>query len=137
MKKNEILVSISMESFGINCSVLTEDETVQAYCREYSKIPDSKWYGGRGKKFLHKILKQRLQVEDAYFDTHIHEAITTNDRWNNFMKDCVMLAALDHVITARPIKLIHPSIYGRNQHPDMPLPNCGPSTTEGLKYLIN
>ena len=132
MKNEKIILDIDMTYYDIGCAILVEGQSVGNLCREFLETPDWKICGGRGKKYLHELLKKKLQKEDEYFLEHIDEAITTNDRWMSFMEDCVMFSALDHVITARPIRLIHPSSYGRHQHSDMTSPRGKHSLVEGF-----
>jgi hypothetical protein len=133
--KQEIYSAIPMERFGIQTLVLTRHQQLIGIREAFLNDPDWSWCGGKGKQFMHQMLKKTLLVEDAYFETHIDEAIDSNQRWVDFMDDCVIFAVLDEVITSNPLLLLHPSCFDNISHPKMPPSNVKPSLIEGISAL--
>jgi len=118
--KQEIYSAIPMERFGIQTLVLTRHQQLIGIREAFLNDPDWSWCGGKGKKFMHRMLKKDLLFEDAYFEAHIDEAVESNQRWVDFMDDCVIFAVLDEVITSNPVQLLHPSCVENISHPEMP-----------------
>ena len=96
--KQEIYSAIPMDRFGINTLAITQHEFLIEAREKFLNDPDWTWCEGRGKKYMHQILKENLLAEEAYFEAHIEEAIEGNQRWMNFIDDCVIYAVLDEVI---------------------------------------
>jgi hypothetical protein len=101
----------------------------------FKEDPDSAWCDGLGKKYMYLMLKQNLLAEDAYFESHIDEAVTSNERWMNFMDDCAIYAVLNEVLTGEPIKLVHPSCFDDIGHPDMKKLNQHPTLIQGINVV--
>ena len=118
--KQKAYSAIPMDRFGIKTLAVTEHEVLIKAREKFLHDPDWTWCGGRGKKFMHQMLKKNLLIEDAYFEAHIDEAIDTNQRWQDFISDCVIFAVLDEVITKAPVQLLHPSCSENISHPKMP-----------------
>ena len=135
MNKEIIYSAIPMERFGIKTLVLTQHQQLIDIRETFINDPDWSWCGGKGKRFMHQILKKDLMAEDAYFEAHIDEAIESNQRWVDFMDDCVIFAVLDEVITSNPLLLLHPSCIDNVNHPKMPAFNIKPSLIDGVGVL--
>ena len=133
--KQEIYSAIPMDRFGIKTLAITQHEFLLKAREKFLNDPDWTWCGGRGKKFMHQMLKNNLLVEDAYFETHIDEAVNTNQRWNDFINDCVIFSALDEVVTSNPVLLLHPSCIDNIGHHKIPPLNIKPSLIEGIEIL--
>jgi hypothetical protein len=133
--KQEIYSAIPMERFGIQTIVLTQHQQLIEIREAFLNDPDWSWCGGKGKKFMHQMLKKTLLVEDAYFDANIDEAIDSNQRWLDFIHDCVIFAALDEVVTSSPLLLLHPSCYDSVSHSKMLPLKIKPSLIEGIEIL--
>lgn len=120
-KVQKQLSAVSMTQYGINMCVLTEHNGLEQARIDFETKPDSIWMGGKGKEFLHKVLKERLLKEDAYFTKHPKQADVRNQRWSDFCDDCVNFAVLASVLYGTPVHLVHPSRYGtvlQNQTPN-------------------
>jgi hypothetical protein len=133
--KQEIYSAIPMDRFGIRTLAVTQHESLVKAREKFLNDPDWTWCGGKGKKFMHKMLKKNLLDEDAYFDAHIDEAVDTNQRWNDFIDDCIIFAVLDEVITNNPVQLLHPSCAEKVSHPKMPPLKLRLSVVEGIPSL--
>jgi hypothetical protein len=133
--KQEIYSAIPMERFGIKTLVLTQHEQLIKMREAFLNDPDWAWCGGKGKQFMHQMLKTDLLAEDAYFEAHIEEAVESNQRWVDFMDDCAIFAVLDEVITKTPLMLLHPSCFEKESHPQMQPLNKKPSLVDGIGIL--
>ena len=109
--KKEIYSAIPMDRFGIKTLALTPHRKIEDIRDKFIHSPDNSWFSGCGKKVMHKFLKSSLLDEDAYFNEHLDEAISTNQRWTNFIDDCVIFAVLDMIVNQGQLILLHPSSY--------------------------
>lgn len=135
MNKEIKYSAIPMSRFGIQTLVLTQHQQLIDIRKAFLKDPDWSWCDGKGKQFMHQMLKKDLMAEDAYFETNIDEAIVSNQRWVNFMNDCVIFAVLDEVITSNPLLLLHPSCIDNVSYPKMPALNIKPSLIDDIGVL--
>ena len=135
MNKEIKYSAIPMSRFGIQTLVLTQHQQLIDIREAFLNDPDWSWCDGKGKQFMHQMLKKDLMAEDAYFETNIDEAIESNQRWVDFMDDCVIFAVLDEVITSNPLLLLHPSCIDNVGHPKMPPLNIKPSLIDGVGIL--
>jgi len=103
--------AIDMSRYGIGTLVLTEHERLDRMMREYATKPDDIWCGGRGKEYLHKMLREQLLSEDKYFDKNPKAIKRNSERWDNFMDDCVIYATLNAFLFDQPVYLLHPDSY--------------------------
>jgi hypothetical protein len=133
--KQGIYSAIPMDRFGIQTLVLTQHEQLIDLRKEFINSPDWIWCEGRGKRFMHQMLKKNLLAEDAYFEAHTEEAIESNQRWMNFMDDCVIFAVLDEVITSNPLLLLHPSCFENVGHQKIQSFKVNPSLIDGIDIL--
>jgi len=133
--KQEIYSAIPMDRFGIQTLVLTQHQQLIDLREEFINYPDWIWCEGRGKRFMHQMIKKNLLAEDAYFEAHAEEAIESNQRWVNFMDDCVIFAVLDEVITSNPLLLLHPSCFENVGHPKMPSSKFKLGLIDGIGIL--
>ncbi len=76
--KQDIYSAIPMDRFGINTVVLTRHKELIDIREVFMNDPDWAWCEGKGKRFMHQMLKKDLVAEDAYFEANIDEAIDTN-----------------------------------------------------------
>ena len=135
MNKEIKYSAIPMSRFGIQTLVLTQHQQLIDIREAFLNDPDWSWCDGKGKQFMHQMLKKDLMAEDAYFETNIDEAIVSNQRWVNFMNDCVIFAVLDEVITSNPLLLLHPSCVDNVSYPKMPALNIKPSLIDDIGVL--
>lgn len=133
--KQGIYSAIPMDRFGIQTLVLTQHEQLIDLREEFINYPDWIWCEGRGKRFMHQMLKKNLLAEDAYFEAYTEEAIESNQRWINFMDDCVIFAVLDEVITSNPLLLLHPSCFENIGHQKIQSSKVKPSLIDGIGIL--
>jgi hypothetical protein len=105
------LSAVDMSRYGIGTVVLTEHEGLDKMMCEYATKPDGIWCGGRGKKYLHKMLHKQLLSEDNYFNKNPKAIQRKAERWTNFMDDCVIYATLNAFLFKEPIVLLHPQCY--------------------------
>lgn len=103
--------AVDMSRYGIGTVVLTEHEGLDEMMREYATTPDEIWCEGRGKKYLHKMLRKKLLKEDKYFDKNPKAIQRNSERWENFMDDCVIYATLNSFLFDQPVYLLHPQSY--------------------------
>ena len=134
MNKEIKYSAIPMSRFGIQTLVLTQHQQLIDIREAFLNDPDWSWCDGKGKQFMHQMLKKDLMAEDAYFETNIDEAIESNQRWVDFMNDCVIFAVLDEVITSNPL-LLHPSCIDNVSYPKMPALNIKPSLIDDIGVL--
>jgi hypothetical protein len=135
MNKEIKYSAIPMSRFGIQTLVLTQHQQLIDIREAFLNDPDWSWCDGKGKQFMHQMLKKDLMAEDAYFETNIDEAIESNQRWVDFMNDCVIFAVLDEVITSNPLLLLHPSCIDNVSYPKMPALNIKPSLIDDIGVL--
>ena len=121
-----------MAQYGINMIVLTEhsniDKSIKTLKRDITKgLPY-----GLTKEILYNKLLIKLKFEDNYFTKNINAAYSEKKRWQVFNDDCILYAALDHILTDNPVQLVHPSQYFGNSE------NTIVNTAQNLKpTLIN
>lgn len=100
-----------MQWLGINTVVLTPQERLERLWQEYVDQPDHVWMNGRGKTYMRDQLAAALKAEDEYFDRNSSLAVEGNQRWMDFMDDCVNYAVLCSVLDDEPLALLHPSCW--------------------------
>lgn len=105
--------AVNMSHYGIDTVVLTEHTNLERIGEEFTKKPDYVWCDGRGKKYLHKMLKKHLLKEDKYFNKYPDQIKQGSERWMNFCDDCLIFAVLNSHLFDEPIYLIHPQIYAK------------------------
>ena len=108
---NKAKSAIDMSRYGIGTVVLTEHEGLEEMMRDYASKPDEIWCEGRGKKYLHKMLRKKLSKEDKYFDKNPKAIQRNSERWDNFMDDCIIYATLNAFLFDEPLYLVHPQSY--------------------------
>ncbi len=111
---NKAMSAVDMSTYGIGTVVLTEHEGLEKMMREYATQPDEIWCDGRGKKYLHKVLRKQLLKEDQYFDKNPNAIQRNSERWENFMDDCVLFATLNAFLFGQPVFLVHPQSYEKS-----------------------
>ena len=111
---NNAMSAVDMSTYGIGTVVLTEHEGLDRMMREYATMPDEIWCDGRGKKYLHKMLRKQLLKEDKYFDKNPKAIQRNSERWAIFMDDCVIFATLNAFLFDQPVYLVHPQSYEKS-----------------------
>jgi hypothetical protein len=100
--------AVSLISLGIDTVVLTPHYRLDWYLNEYETQPDWRFGGGLGKKKYLKYLEKHLPRENKYFDLHPEQAIQSNQRWQDFCEDCIILVTLTSFLKGTQIFLVHP-----------------------------
>lgn len=103
-----------MSDLGISTVVMTSIEDIESISDQFETQPDSIWYQGRGKHFMHQFLKKELQAQDAHFSKHPKLVNEFNEEWTNFCEDCVLLFVLDAYLFDKPYQLMHPDSFMKN-----------------------
>ncbi len=93
MKKNDTVV-INMTQYGINTFVETTEKKINFYLNEYKTQPDKRFGGGVGKKALMAFTFDCIQKEDIFFTKNLFAVITMQERWQDFLEDCIIYATL-------------------------------------------
>lgn len=106
--------AIDMSRYGIGTVVLTEHDGLDRMMLEFATKPDDIWCEGRGKKYLHKMLRKQLLKEDKYFDKNPKAIQRNSERWINFLDDCVLFATLNAFLFDEPVFLVHPQSYEKS-----------------------
>jgi len=127
---NNIFSAIDMAQYGINMIVLTEhsniDKSIKTLKRDITKgLPY-----GLTKEILYKKLLIKLKSEDNYFTKNVNASYSEKQRWQEFNDDCIIYAALDHILTANTVHLVHPSQYSGKSE------NTIVNTAQNLKPTI-
>jgi len=103
--------AVNMSRFGIYTAVLVEHDKLDEMMCKYATIPDTDWCNGRGKKYLHKMLRKQLLIEDKFFTKNPKEIQRYSQRWSKFCDDCIIFATLNGFLFDQPVSLIHPQCY--------------------------
>ena len=106
--------AIDMSRYGIGTVVLTEHDGLDRMMLEFATKPDDIWCEGRGKKYLHKMLRKQLLKEDKYFDKNPKAIQRNSERWINFLDDCLVFATLNAFLFNQPVFLVHPQSYEKS-----------------------
>jgi hypothetical protein len=108
MKKNRAIV-IDMIQYGINTFVETTEEKINFYLNEYKTQPDKRFGGGVGKKALMAFTFNSIQKEDIFFSKNSFAVITMQERWQDFLDDCIIYATLHaHFNNTKPTIIKEP-----------------------------
>jgi len=107
----KVMSAVDMSQFGIDTVVLTEHDEMGEIMRRFATAPDTVWCGGRGKKYLHKMLRKQLFKEDKFFTKNPKEIQRNSQRWSDFCDDCVNFATLNALLFDQPVYLLHPQCY--------------------------
>jgi|GEM_PF-1797611 len=105
---SDAISAIAMTVHGINAHVLATHAELDSIRLALLTLPDNVWGGGKGKRYAQQQLHLRLKEENAYFIGNPAMVSEDNDRWSEFMDDCIFFAVLHSVVTGAPIILVHP-----------------------------
>lgn len=103
--------AIALTDFGITTAIITTIEDIEEVTQQFETYPDSAWCEGRGKKYLFKMLKKKLKIQDTYFNKNIEEITALNQTWVDFCDDCLLLFVLDTHLNGKPFRLMHPELF--------------------------
>jgi len=110
---HEAASAIAMTVHGINANVLAPHSELDSIRRTLLTLPDSAWGEGLGKQHLQQQLHVQLKEENEYFLNNPGQVQRDNERWTEFMNDCIFYAVLHSVVTGAPIILIHPDQWNQ------------------------
>jgi hypothetical protein len=113
INNDDAVSAIAMTPHGINAHVLAPHSELDSIRLTLLTLPDRMWGEGKGKHHLQQQLHLRLKEENAYFLDNPTMVSGDNDRWSEFMDDCIFFAVLHSVVTGAPIILIHPDQWGQ------------------------
>lgn len=132
----KIMSALYMGGYGIKTTVLTNHENFDLYMGDYEEDGLDKW-SEMHKRYVFGQVKALLLKEDAYFNKHLDEAVSSSKRWAKFCDDCIELATLDQYLFGNPICLLHPDSYrnGMIGNPLDPEWMKGPDLISGIPVL--
>jgi hypothetical protein len=107
-------VVISMLKFKIKAFVATNKKKMDWYRKEFMTQPDKRFGGGVGKKGLLSHYKVALPEEDAFFEQDPLNCLIYQQRWDEFLSDCVAMACLHEFLTKEPIEFVDQEIVNKN-----------------------
>ena len=129
---NKIYSAVNMTQYGINMIILTEHRNIKKNIKTVKRDIKRGLPYRLTKETLYEKLLIKLKFEDNYFTKNVNAAYIEKKRWQEFNDDCILYAALDHILTDNPIHLVHPSQYSENSQ------NIIVNTVQNLKpTLIN
>ena len=111
--KNQAFSAIAMTVHGINVNVLAPHSELDSIRLSLMALPDSAWGEGLGKQHLQQQLHVQLKKENEYFLNNPGQVQHDNERWTEFMDDCIFYAVLQSVVTGAPIILVHPDQWSQ------------------------
>ena len=130
MKSRDIHHGVYMAPFGLSTIVMASQSNLEWHMNKYRTQKDESFLKG-----LLKRLEYSLPLEDKFFDSNPHLAVSSNQRWKNFCDDCVILATLSAYLNNSRVVLIHPDSYnpseGLNTQHEMP--KRRPTFIEGIE----
>lgn len=107
-------VVISMLKFDIKTFVVASKKQMNWYRKEFMTQPDKRFGGGVGKKGLLSHYKVALPEEDAFFEQDPLNCLIYQQRWDEFLSDCVAMACLHEFLTKEPIEFIDQEIINKD-----------------------
>ena len=101
MKSRDIHHGVYMAPFGLSTIVMASQSNLEWHMNKYRTQKDESFLKG-----LLKRLEYSLPLEDKFFDSNPHLAVSSNQRWKNFCDDCVILATLSAYLNNRKFLLV-------------------------------
>lgn len=98
-------VYIDMNYYGVTTLVGATQEKIDRYMNEYATQPDKSFGGGVGKKKLMKYMLQCIEQEDHYFNQSPILPALEQQRWLDFLEDCVIYSTLHSFLNKVPVPL--------------------------------
>ena len=106
-----------MTQYGIKMIVLTEHSNIDKIIKTLKRDIKRGLPYRLTKETLYEKLLIKLKFEDNYFTKNVNAAYSEKKRWKEFNEDCIIYAALDHILTDNLVQLVHPAQYAENsQH---------------------
>jgi hypothetical protein len=119
-----------MAPFGLSTIVMASQSNLEWHMNKYRTQKDESFLKG-----LLKRLEYSLPLEDKFFDSNPHLAVSSNQRWKNFCDDCVILATLSAYLNNSRVVLIHPDSYNPSEglNTQYEMPKRRPTFIEGIE----
>lgn len=130
MKSRDIHHGVYMAPFGLSTIVMASQSNLEWHMNKYRTQKDESFLKG-----LLKRLEYSLPLEDKFFDSNPHLAVSSNQRWKNFCDDCVILATLSAYLNNSRVVLIHPDSYNPSEglNTQYEMPKRRPTFIEGIE----
>ncbi len=130
MKSRDIHHGVYMAPFGLSTIVMASQSNLEWHMNKYRTEKDESFLKG-----LLKRLEYLLPLEDKFFDSNPHLAVSSNQRWKNFCDDCVILATLSAYFNNSRVVLIHPDSYNPSKglNTQYEMPKRRPTFIEGIE----
>ncbi|QWD65933.1 hypothetical protein [Polynucleobacter sp. MWH-Aus1W21] len=130
MKSRDIHHGVYMAPFGLSTIVMASQSNLEWHMNKYRTQKDESFLKG-----LLKRLEYSLPLEDKFFDSNPHLAVSSNQRWKNFCDDCVILATLSAYLNNSRVVLIHPDSYNPSEglNTQYEMPKKRPTFIEGIE----
>lgn len=130
MKSRDIHHGVYMAPFGLSTIVMASQSNLEWHMNKYRTQKDESFLKG-----LLKRLEYSLPLEDKFFDSNPHLAVSSNQRWKNFCDDCVILATLSAYLNNSRVALIHPDSFNPSEglNSKYEMPKKRPTFIEGIE----
>jgi hypothetical protein len=130
MKSRDIHHGVYMAPFGLSTIVMASQSNLEWHMNKYRTEKDESFLKG-----LLKRLEYLLPLEDKFFDSNPHLAVSSNQRWKNFCDDCVILATLSAYLNNSRVVLIHPDSFNPSEglNSKYEMPKRRPTFIEGIE----
>ena len=107
MKKNQDQICfLNMMAYGFNTIVQTRRSKIDWYMNAYETQPDKRFGAGVGKKKLSDNLKLHLAFENSFFDANPNLQNPFDNRWLDFLEDCIIYATLIAHLNKVPVQYV-------------------------------
>ena len=104
---------LDMRCYGIQTFVRTTAERIDWYMNEYETQPDILFGGGLGKKNLMDHTLSCILREDLYFTKFQFAFAIEQQRWLDFLEDCMIYATLHCYLNGAFMPLLSEVEYNR------------------------
>ena len=107
MKKNQDQICfLNMMAYGFNTIVQTRRSRIDWYMNAYKTQPDKRFGAGIGKKKLSENLQRHLAFENAFFDANPNLQNSFDNRWLDFLEDCIIYSTLIAHLNKVPVQFV-------------------------------
>ena len=103
--ESEKAIYIDMTGYGITTIVGATQEKIDWYMNAYATQPDKRFGDGVGKKKLMTYTLKCIQREDRYFNQSPVLPALEQQRWLDFLEDCIIFATLHSFFNKVPVPL--------------------------------
>ncbi|MEI6834924.1 MAG: hypothetical protein WCL28_13120 [bacterium] len=103
--ESEKAIYIDMTYYGITTVVGATQEKIDWYMNAYATQPDKRFGDGVGKKKLMIYTLKCIKHEDRYFNQSPVLPALEQQRWLDFLEDCIIFATLHSFFNKVPVPL--------------------------------